>query len=223
MRLKTRNARLVALIGMLAASTALAGQQKTRVACVGDSITFGAGVRDRGKNSYPVVLGRLLGEGHEVRNFGVNGATLLKKGNKPFWKLGAFKAATDFAPNIVIIKLGTNDSKPGCWKHKADFAADLGAMVDHFAALGSKPKVWLCLPVPIYATRWGINEATIKGEIIPIIKQIAADKKLLTIDLYAALSDKPKLFPDKIHPNAEGAALMAKAIHAALTAKDGKP
>ena len=188
-----------------------------RVACIGDSITFGHGVHDRRTNCYPAVLGRLLGEKFHVRNFGVSAATLLKKGDKPYWKLRAFKLATDFAPHALVIKLGTNDSKPQNWRHKAEFAADLRAMIDHFAKLPSHPRIWLCLPVPVYRTRWGINEETVKGKIIPIIKQVAAEASLPTIDLHAALSGHPELFPDNIHPNAAGAALMAQAVHAALT------
>jgi len=191
--------------------------EKIRVACVGDSITFGAGIRDRGKNSYPAQLQKVLGGGYVVKNYGVNAATMLKKGNKPYWKLKAFQQATQFEPNIVVIKLGTNDSKPPNWKHEADFADDLRAMLAHFAALPSKPKIWLCLPVPVYRTRWGINEATVKGKIAPIMQQVAADKKLPTIDLHTALSGKPGLFPDGIHPNAQGAALMAETIRALLT------
>jgi len=158
----------------LAAALAGAAEQPVRVACIGDSITFGAGVANREKNCYPAVLGRLLGGKYEVRNFGVNGATLLKKGDKPYWKLPAFTQATQWQPNIVTIKLGTNDSKPQNWKHKAEFADDLRAMVDHFAALPSKPAIWLCLPAPVYATKWGINEAAVKGEIIPIIQKAGA-------------------------------------------------
>ena len=54
-----------------------------RVACVGDSITFGYGIKDRDKMSYPAQLGKRLGNKYEVRNFGVNGHTLLSKGNAP--------------------------------------------------------------------------------------------------------------------------------------------
>jgi lysophospholipase L1-like esterase len=192
--------------------------EPVRVACVGDSITFGAGIKNRKENNYPKVLGTLLGDGYEVRNFGVSGATLLRKGDKPWWKLPAYKQATAFAPNHVVIKLGTNDSKPQNWEHKADFGKDYGDLIDHFASLPSKPTIWACLPVPVYQTRWGINEKTVKGEIIPIVLQVARAKKAKVIDLYTALSGKPELFPDKIHPNAAGAALMAKTIHAALTA-----
>lgn len=191
--------------------------EAVRVACVGDSITFGAGVEKRETNNYPVVLGRLLGSGFESRNFGVSGATLLRNGDHPYWKTGAFKAATEWGPNVVVIKLGTNDSKPQNWKHKEQFAADLRALAEHFAGLPSKPKVYLCLPVPVYQERWGINEPVVKGEVIPIILEVAKAKGLPTIDLYSALSGRPEMFPDKIHPNAAGAALIAKTVHGALT------
>lgn len=190
-----------------------------RVACVGDSITFGHGVADRARNCYPAVLGQLLGAKYVTKNFGNSGATLLKKGDRPYWGLAEFKQAGEDAPGIVVIKLGTNDSKPQNWKHKEDFAADLAAMVDHFAALPSKPKIFLCLPVPVYKTQWGINEATVAGEIIPIIKKVAAEKKAGVIDLHAALAGRPELFPDHVHPNAAGAKLIAQAVQAAIAGK----
>ncbi len=225
MRLTRRTwsrAAALSLTALLAAAARPAPAATIKVACVGDSITYGAGVEKRDENNYPKVLGRLLGDGYEVRNFGVSGATLLRKGDKPWWNLPAFKQATEFAPDLVVIKLGTNDSKPQNWKHKEDFAKDYGDLVDHFAGLPSKPKVWACLPVPVYATKWGINEPVVKGEIIPVVQQVAKEKQAEVIDLYTALSGKPEMFPDKIHPNAAGAALLAKTVHAALTAKTKK-
>ena len=197
----------------------LSGEEVIRVACVGDSITFGAGVENRGQNNYPKVLGRLLGAGYETRNFGVNGATLLKKGDKPYWKTGAFKAATGFKPHIVIVKLGTNDSKPQNWKHKGQYAADLAALADHFASLPTQPKIWLCKPAPVYRDRWGINEKTVKGEVIPLLEGVAKKKKLPTIDLYKALSGIKQHFPDGIHPNAKGAEILARAVYQAIKGK----
>ena len=134
---------LLALFLLIATGPALA-EDKTepiKVACVGDSITFGAAIKDRKTNCYPAQLGRMLGEGYRVANFGVNAATMLKKGNKPYWKLKQFQAAQDTQPDIVIIKLGTNDTKPHNWKHKDAYAANYTEMVKRFQGLDSKPKV----------------------------------------------------------------------------------
>lgn len=195
----------------------LAGSGTTKIACVGDSITFGAGVEDRPNNSYPVQLEAMLGAGYAVKNFGVSGATLLKKGNKPYWKLKKFQAAQDFQPDLVIIKLGTNDSKPGNWKkHGDEYKADYIEMIETFRELKSEPEVRICLPVPVFGTRWGINEATVTGEIIPRIKEVAEATGVPIIDLYAPFEGKPELVPDKIHPNAAGATLIAETVKTAI-------
>ncbi len=121
------------------------------------------------------------------------------------------------APHAIVVSLGTNDSKPQNWRYGAEFEIDLIAMIDHFQRLPTRPKIWLCLPVPVYETRWGVNEAVVRGEIASIIERVADDKLLPVIDLYAALSGKPQYFPDKIHPNAEGARIIAEGVAAALT------
>ena len=213
---------LVFSVFLVAGAVSVPAESITRIACVGDSITFGAGVAGRAENCYPAVLGRLLGKEYTVRNFGVNGATLLKKGNLPYWKLKAFKDATAFAPNVVIIKLGTNDTKPQNWaKAGSEYEADLRALIAHFQKQPSKSAIYLCLPVPVYQDRWGINEKTVADGVIPVIQKIAKEKKLPVINLHKALSGHPEMFPDKIHPNAAGAKLMAETIAAALR-KAGK-
>jgi len=147
-----------------------AGDGKKKVACVGDSITFGASIKDRKNNSYPCQLGKILGDKWEVRNFGVNCATLLKKGDTPYWNLKAYKNALAYKPDVVVIMLGTNDSKPGNWKNKKDFVSDYIELVKSFQKLDSKPQVWVCLPVPAFPGKWGINEKTIGGEMVPMLK-----------------------------------------------------
>ena len=186
--------------------------EKIKVACIGDSITFGSGVKDRKNNCYPVQLQKILGEKYEVKNFGVSGRTLLKKGDHPIWKEKAYKNALAMNPNIVVIKLGTNDTKPQNWKHKADFKSDLEAMVKELQSLPSKPAVFLCKPVPVYKTRWGINSKDLTEGVIPIVESVAKEMRLTVIDLHAALSNKAEMFPDKIHPNAAGAKVMAETV-----------
>jgi len=188
-----------------------------KVACIGDSITYGAGIIDRGNNSYPTQLGRLLGENYIVMNYGVNAATLLKQGNKPYWNLNQFKAAQDFQPNIVVIKLGTNDTKPDNWKHKDQYKPDYLAMIKTFKDLDSKPTVYICYPAPVFPERWGISDKTVREEVIPLLDQIAKAGDVTIIDLYNPLKDKPDLVPDKVHPNAEGATIIAQTVKQAIT------
>jgi lysophospholipase L1-like esterase len=185
------------------------------VACVGDSITYGSGISNRNYNSYPAQLGRMLqkfGGPWETRNFGVSGATLLRNGDKPYVRESAYSQALATEPDAVIIKLGTNDSKPHNWVHKDDYISDYLFLIDSFAELPSKPVIWICKPVPAFNDNFGITEAVIKDEIIPMIDQIAQLRDVIVIDLYTALSGAADLFPDGIHPNAEGARLMAEAI-----------
>lgn len=187
-----------------------------RVACVGNSITYGAGVRNPGRDSYPAVLGRLMGESYWVKNFGVSGRTMLNKGDLPYMKERAYRNALDFNPDIVVIKLGTNDSKSWNWKHKSDFTKDLQTMIDEFKSLPAKPRIFLCYPSKAYLTGERINEDIIAQEIIPLIRKVAKKNDLPVIDLHTAMDGKPQLFPDKIHPNEEGNVVMAKAVYEAL-------
>ena len=98
--------------------------KKIKVACVGDSITFGYGIADRTYNSYPSQLQRMLGGEFEVKNFGVSGATLLKKGDLPYWNTEAYRDALSYRPDVVYIKLGSNDSKAINRKHYHHFVSD---------------------------------------------------------------------------------------------------
>ena len=86
-----------------------------RVACIGNSITYGARIKNRDRDSYPAVLSRMLGEAYWVKNFGVSARTLLNKGDNPYMNEKAYQDALAFNPNIVVIKLGTNDSKSFNW------------------------------------------------------------------------------------------------------------
>ena len=183
-----------------------------RIACVGDSITYGAGIKDRKNMNYPVQLGKMLGQKYEVKNFGNSGSTMLKKGDKPFWKQREYKAALDFNPNIVVIKLGTNDTKPQNWKHSAEYSDDYKSMISAFAKLSSKPKIYICLPVPVVKTRWGITDAIVNKDIIPALKKISSQTNCGIIDLNSPFKGKHQLIPDHVHPNAAGATIIAETV-----------
>ena len=186
-----------------------------KVACIGNSITYGSGLKNPARDAYPIVLGRMLGDGYWVKNFGIGARTMLNKGEHPYMKEQIYKEALAFSPDIVIIKLGTNDSKPHNWIHKGEFMKDMQTMIDEFSGLATRPKIYLCYPSKSY-DNYGISDKTIVGEIIPMIKKLAKKNKLSVIDLHTAMDEMPELFPDRVHPNEKGAKVMARTVYEAM-------
>ncbi len=207
---------LVATLGGMAQEAA----EAIRVACVGNSITFGAMIANRDRDSYPSVLGQMLGKGYDVRNFGFNGRTMLMKGDYPYMKEQMFKDALSFNPDIVVIKLGTNDSKSFNWIHKADFPRDLQKMIDAFRVIPSKPKIYLCYPPKAYLLQYSINDSIIVNGVIPIISRAAKQNALPIIDLHSATDGMEEHFPDKVHPDPVGAHKIAETVYRAITGRE---
>jgi lysophospholipase L1-like esterase len=197
-------------------------EQPVRVACVGNSITYGAGIDHRDSLSYPAQLQRMLGSDWEVQNYGVSARTLMSSGDLPYINEPEYKAALDFGPDVVLIKLGTNDTKPHNWQHSKSFKEDYKKLIASFQALESKPIVVLLKAVPAFPERWGISDNTIVHGLNPLVVELAAELNLPCIDLYTPMEGRADLFPDQIHPNAEGAGIMAQIIYEALTGKEAK-
>ena len=219
------NRRFAVALGMLVLALSVAAAylatrtpaSRIRVACVGDSITEGEGVEDRAMR-YPAWLGALLGEGYDVRNFGVSGSTMLDAGDMPYKKQRAYRQALDFRPDIVVIALGTNDGKPWNWSGREAFAADAKGLVEAFRNAKPGARVFLCRPVPVVgAGNYGIRGDVVKGDITAIIDRAARELDVEVIDLHGALEGRLDLIPDGVHPNGEGARLIADAVHRALT------
>jgi lysophospholipase L1-like esterase len=138
-------------------------------------------------------------------------------GDRPYLKTPQFKSATAYNPDIVIMMLGTNDSKPHIWTHKDRYSKDLTFLIDHFAALPSKPKIFLCTPAwVIMEFTDNINRETVNGQIVPIVRSIAEEKNIPLIDVYSAFKGKPELFVDGVHPNEAGAVVLAKTVAKAI-------
>ena len=184
-----------------------------RVACIGNSITDGFGIDMAGAYGYPAQLQTLLGNGYWVKNFGVSSRTMLNKGDYPYMNEPAWKDALAFKPDIVIIKLGTNDSKPENWQYGKDFKHDLQQMVDAL-----KPaKIYLCTPIPAFKSTWNISDEVIVNNIIPIQQKVAKEKGVQIIDLHTLYAnDGDKMLDDGIHPDAKGARRMAEIIADAI-------
>jgi sialate O-acetylesterase len=149
----------------------------------------------------------------------VNGATLLKKGTRPYWSQRAYADARAFRSAIVVIQLGTNDTNPQTWTaHRQDFVSDYAALIDSFRQLDAYAQVFVCLPPPLFRDRGKEydTDAILSREILPQIREVALRSHATVIDVHSAVADKSALFPDGIHPNAEGARRIAEAVYQAL-------
>jgi lysophospholipase L1-like esterase len=213
-RQHTKGRLLLIFCTFISALSIVRAAEPIRLACVGDSITAGYGLANPGKDSYPAQLGRLLGGGWEVRNFGVSGAAMMHSGDMPYDKQKAHAEALSWKPDIVVIALGTNDTKDwNIGSHPGDFVPSYRALIKRFRKANPSVKIFLCLPPPAFPEAMGIRDSVLDKEILPKIRQIAKGKNLPLIDFHEPLKNSGAEFPDKIHPNPDGASAIAAIVY----------
>ena len=192
---------------------------KIKVACVGDSITYGCTVKNRNKNNYPAVLGKLLGDNYCVNNFGYTNRTAIKDADYPYTKEKLYQQSLDFKPDIVMIMLGSNDTKKTNWD-KQRFINDYCEIIDSYLSLSSKPKVYILIPTPLFEIRgkvmWQLRKDIMMNEVCPAVKEIAAKKNINLIDMSKAFENKKELFSDGVHPNSKGSKKLGEIIFEAI-------
>ena len=232
---KNRITRSVATNAAILALATMA--HATNVACVGNSITEGYGIWADKK--YPDHLQEMLGNDYTVSNFGVSSMTFagatIKGGdnNSSYWKTEKFKAALASSPDIVVIELGTNDSKyftDKCiWEgaerynylynqcEKSQLYNDYEALIDTFAHLPTSPEIFATLQPYSNNCDWGIMDTAIVSQINPIIKETAVKKGVNIIDLHTLFQTPAWFLADSVHPNASGAQELAKIVNKYIT------
>jgi acyl-CoA thioesterase-1 len=201
---------MIAISGMATMTYAMNSMPKiVRIACIGDSITEGSG--------YTTDLQILLGFGYAVRNFGVSGSTASIDSRIPYMNQTKFQSALKFEPNIVVIMLGTNDANSEITYNIDGFEKDYAQLVNAFEQLESSPKIIVVKSPPIFATNTAWNNTELTGTVIPSIEHFADQENLKTIDVYTACEGHSDYFCDGIHPNSEGATVIASTIYDGIT------
>lgn len=212
-------------LGFLSISAAPKKQvQKIKVACVGNSITYGTGIEDREHFSYPVQLQKMLGEKYQVGNFGKPGATLLNHGHRPYMQKEEFKEAMAFKGDIAVIHLGINDTDPRNWpNYRDEFVKDYLSLMDSLRSANPKVRFILARMTPIADRhpRFISGTKLWHGEIQEAIQTVARVSGAELIDFHAPLYPYPYLLPDAIHPNPEGAGILAKTVYGGITGDYG--
>jgi len=189
-----------------------------RVACIGDSITWGFTLLNPWKQSYPALLQEKLGKEYEVRNFGYNDAAARFDSDTPYVSKRAYRESLEWNPGIVLLMLGTNDTKTRNWDPDI-FRRDYGRIVDSYRDLPSGPRVILIAPIRIFLVLGlplvGLHPETMENGVRPAIHEIAAEKGLELVDLKDLFTDT-KYCRDGVHPQRTGARMLAEAIHSEI-------
>lgn len=209
---------------LIAISLATFAQKRVKVASVGNSITYGTGIDQREIYSYPSQLQQLLGDKYEVGNFGKPGATLLKKGHRPYTAQEEYRKALDFNADIVVIHLGINDTDPRNWpNYKDEFVHDYINLIDSFKQGNPNKRILIARLTPIAHEHPRFESGTRdwRIEIQRDIERIAKITDSELIDFEKPLYAFPAMLPDAVHPNKEGATKLATTVYSAITGNYG--
>jgi sialate O-acetylesterase len=209
---------------ILMATTAFSQSEKIKVACIGNSVTYGLKLSNPAASAYPQQLQVLLGEKYLVRNYGHSGATLFKTGHNPYAKTEVFLQALTFAPDIAIIELGLNDTDPRNWPNYHDaFEADYSWLIDTIRSSNPEVKIYIALNTPIFDDHQRFLSGTRDWfwQMQTLIPGIAKANETELIDFHTPLYSHPQLFPDAVHPNEEGASILAKIAYEKITGDYG--
>lgn len=204
------------------ASTSEAQPGQIKVACVGDSTTYGHGTTSWPKNTYPAVLQQLLGEGYHVNNYGVSSYAVQQTADRSYRTLEHYQQSISYDADYVVFMMGSNDTKPENWQGADAFRAELDSLLDTY---GDSRLVLCTLPCAYFLE--GQTEGVTSHDIQPlvaeqiaqIIRTVAEERGCLLVDVHALTSGHPEWFPDGVHPSNEGATAIAQAVADVLKAQ----
>lgn len=201
---------------------------RIKVACVGDSITYGHGVSGWAKNNYPARLQEMLGSGYHVQNFGHSGRTLSPDGDQPYTESAQYRKSLEYCPDILVFMLGTNDSKPENWTNITDFYTYLDEMLKAYKEVNPDVKIYLCTPAKAFFVNGeseGLTSFDIQPSVVDTVCTVIRTYAITPIsnieslvDVYDLTKDHPEWFEaDGVHPSKEGALAIAQLVADKIT------
>ncbi len=194
-------------------------KNQIKVACVGDSITYGFGISNWPKYNYPKQLQKLLGKDYYIANFGVSGSCVGAFADLPYKRTKVYKKSLEFKADILVFMLGSNDSKYQNWTSKQTFKEEYLTLLETYK--NNNIKIYLCTIARAFHfeesnspfTNYKIQPDMVE-KIAGIIKEIALEKNYELIDINSLTANNYEWFSDDhVHPNKDGALAIAQEIY----------
>ncbi len=189
------------------------------IACIGASITEGAGADNFYTESYPAQLQNALNGQYNVINYGNSGKTVREDlGDVAWLKQYQWQGVQAIVPDIAILNIGTNDSKTSNDPVSTydSFYEAYKYLIDQLLAVNPDMEIIICTVPYAYTGIWDINNDNIKNIIAPVQRDIAEEFGYTLIDLYEYSQNKSFLFNDGVHPGTRGYEMFVKIIMKAL-------
>ena len=183
------------------------------IVCLGDSITFGYKLADPVHQSFPGQIAKQAQGNWKILNCGVNGATVLEKGDLPISSQKAYQRAIKAKSDVIILMLGTNDTKHHNFQFRDEFVDDYIKLVKTLKNLPSHPYIIACSIPPIFKNYPNGLTTEREQEINKLIRQAVTASGIDFLDIYPALSKNRAYFIDGVHPNASGAKAIATLVY----------
>lgn len=196
-----------------------AKNDQIKVACVGDSITYGHGIKGWARNNYPAQLQKILGDEYHVENFGHSGRTLSDNGDKPYTDSKQYKKSLEYDADILVLMLGTNDSKPENWSNALTFVAEYDSLVSEYKKNNPDLRIIICTPACAFfaneksegTTNFDI-QPSIVSELRNHLRAYVVSHGYEMVDVYDLTQHHSEWFEDNVHPSNDGARAIAELV-----------